>query len=416
MATFRYDCLTEQHERARGHLEADSAKHARSQLRARGLTVLEVTPLSNQTASSSTSILTQGATTKPTHFNWGRHLNAGQQALCARQLGSLLAAGLPLERALGVLIEQADQVLVGERLAAVRGEVLAGHSLADALARYPQDFPALMRAVVAAGEASGQLAGVLERLADYLEGRNALRQKVIMAFTYPVLVTSVALLVVLILMTYVVPQIVEVFANTKQSLPFLTRALIVLSDALRHYGWIALVGLVGAALAARAAVQRPAVRLRWHARLLTAPVLGKVLQASNTAHFASTLAILVGSGVPLLRALQAAGETMSNLSLQAVLTAATQRVREGSPLARALAVEKAFPPVLLHMIASGESTGQLPSMLERAGEGQRREVERRAILLTQLLEPLLILGMGVIVLLIVLAVLMPIIEINHLIR
>ncbi|RCS56807.1 type II secretion system inner membrane protein GspF [Parvibium lacunae] len=408
MPSYRYQALAANQQTEQGHVDADSLKQARNVLRARGLTVLSVEPL----GASATG--TSGGQRAATLF--GPRLSAHQRTLAVRQLASLLTAGLPLERALAVLVEQAESAILAERLAAVRSEVLAGHSLAEALGRYPRDFPALMCALVAAGEASGQLAGVLERLADYLEARGALTQKVVMAFTYPAIVTVVSLLVVLALMTYVVPQIVQVFTSTKQTLPWLTVALIAVSDFLRHYGWMIGLMIVAAAITARQLLQRPALRLRWHHWLLRAPVLGKLLNASNTAHFASTLAILVGSGVPLLRALQAGGETLSNRWLQERVAQAAQRVREGSSLARALGEHKAFPPVLVHMIGSGEATGQLPAMLDRAAAGQRQEVERRAVLLTQLLEPVLILGMGLIVLIIVLAVLLPIIEINQMIR
>jgi general secretion pathway protein F len=304
--------------------------------------------------------------------------------------------------------------------------VLAGSSLSNALARHRRQFPDIYRALIAAGEESGKLGSVLGSLADYVEERAKLQQKITLAFVYPVIVTLVALAVVIGLLTYVVPQVVQVFANTRQALPWLTRALIALSDFVRAYGWILLLLAVIAAFAVRRLLQLEAVRLRWHKRLLQMPVVGVLSRSLNTARFASTLAILAGGGVPMLRALQAAGETVSNLAMRARVLEATQRVREGFSLARALRTSsdedsqpgraRLFPPVLIHLIASGEATGKLPEMLGRAADIHAREAERRAMFFTSLLEPILILAMGVVVMLIVLAVLLPIIEINQLAR
>jgi general secretion pathway protein F len=263
-------------------------------------------------------------------------------------------------------------------------------------------------------------------LADFIEERARLQQKITLAFVYPAILTVVSLLVVVFLLTYVIPQVVQVFTQTKQALPILTRAMIGLSAFLRSYGWMLIVGIVAVALAARRALRVDPVRLQWHRRVLLLPVVGALSRTLNTARFASTLAILVGSGVPMLRSLQAAGETVTNLALRARVADAAQRVREGASLSRALRAEdddraapgrsRLFPPVLIHLIGSGEATGKLPEMLVRAADMHAREAERRTMLLTSLLEPALILTMGVIVMLIVLAVLMPIIEINSMAR
>jgi general secretion pathway protein F len=341
-------------------------------------------------------------------------------------LASLLGAQLPVADALNVMVEQSEKQQVRELMAAIRTDVLAGSSLSNALARHRRQFPGIYRALIAAGEESGKLGSVLASLADYVEERSRLQQKITLAFVYPAIVTLVALAVVIGLLTYVVPQVVQVFTNTKQALPWLTRALIALSDFVRAWGWLLAVLAAVAAVVVRRLLRTESVRLAWHRRLLRLPVVGVLSRTLNTARFASTLSILVGSGVPMLRALQAAGETVSNLAMRARVLEATQRVREGFSLARALraggdeerqpGATRLFPPVLIHLIASGEATGKLPEMLGRAADIHAREAERRALFFTSLLEPVLILTMGVVVMLIVLAVLLPIIEINQLAR
>jgi general secretion pathway protein F len=301
-------------------------------------------------------------------------------------------------------------------IASIRSEVMGGVSFSDALSRHPRDFADIYRALVASGEQIGQLSRVLSRLADYIERRNALVQKVKLAFTYPAIVTVVAFAIVIFLLTYVVPQIVSVFANTKQKLPLLTVIMLAISDFVRHYGIYVLL-LLGAALYAwRSALKNPVIKRRWHTWLLTAPLYGKFERSLNTSRFASTLAITTGSGVPILRALQTSRDTLSNVAMRELVEDASNSVREGVSLARALSVQKHFPPMLIHMIRAGEITGELPAMLERAASAQEQDLERRTLTIAGLLEPALILAMGVVVLLIVLAVLMPIIEINQLVR
>lgn len=257
---------------------------------------------------------------------------------------------------------------------------------------------------------------MLARLADYIERRNSMVQKVKLAFTYPAIVTIVAFAIVIFLLTYVVPQIVSVFANTKQQLPFLTVMMLAISDFVRNYGWIVALIVFGLFMAWRQALKNPDIKLRWHSWLLNAPLYGKFERSLNTARFASTLAITTGSGVPILRALQTSRDTLSNVAMRAQVEDATNDVREGVSLARALSGHKHFPPMLIHMIRAGEVTGELPAMLDRAANAQEQDLERRAMTIAGLLEPALILAMGVVVLLIVLAVLMPIIEINQLVR
>ena len=257
---------------------------------------------------------------------------------------------------------------------------------------------------------------MLSRLADFVERRNALVQKLRLAFTYPAIVTAVAFAIVIFLLTYVVPQIVSVFANTRQQLPFLTVAMLALSNFVRHWGWLLTLILVAAGMGARWALRDPPVKMRWDTWKLSAPVYGRFERSLNTSRFASTLAITISSGVPILRALQTSRDTLSNVALRAQVEAATASVREGVGLARALSDHPHFPPLLVHMIRAGEVTGELPAMLNRAAQMQEQDLERRALTIAGLLEPVLILAMGVVVLLIVLAVLMPIIEINQLVR
>jgi len=403
MPAFRYEAADAAGKTDKGVIEADSARQARTVLRARGLTPLVVDALGAQA-------------TKRSGSSFGKRLSAQENALVTRQLASLLVAGLPLDEALAALADQAERAYVGELLASIRAEVVGGSSLSVALSQHPKDFPDIYRALVSAGEHSGNLGLVLSRLADYIESRNALTSKIKLAFTYPAIVTVVAFAIVIFLLSYVVPQVVSVFANTKQKLPTLTIIMLWLSDFVRNWGWLAAIVLAVIGVLIRNLLKQPALRLSWHKWLLTAPLFGKLVRGYNTARFASTLAILTSAGVPILRGLQAAGETLNNVALKTNVEDASTRVREGTSLARALAAQNQFPPVLVHLIRSGEATGNLPAMLERAAQGEAQELERRTLFLTGLLEPALILTMGVVVLLIVLAVLMPIIEINQLVH
>nr|WP_315592933.1 type II secretion system inner membrane protein GspF [uncultured Cupriavidus sp.] len=405
MPAYRYEAADAAGRADRGVIEADSPRQARSQLRARGLTPITVDPLAGA-----------GLAQRSGGGLFVRRLSTQEQALFTRQLASLIISGLPLDEALGALADQAERQYVHELLAGIRAEVMGGSSLSVALAQHPKDFPDIYRALVSAGEHSGHLGVVLERLATYIETRNALRSKIMLAFTYPAIVTVVAFAIVIFLLSYVVPQVVSVFANTKQKLPTLTIIMLWLSDFVRNWWWAGLGVIAVIAAIVRSLLKQPDVRLSWHRWLLTAPLVGKLIRGYNTARFASTLAILVSAGVPILRSLQAAGETLTNVALKTNVDDATTRVREGASLARALAAQNQFPPVLVHLIRSGEATGNLPVMLDRAATGEGQELERRTLFLTSLLEPLLILTMGVVVLLIVLAVLMPIIEINQLVR
>ena len=405
MAAFRYEAYDAAGRLKKGVLEADTARQLRARLREQGLLVAEVATVSEATMARGSN-----------RWHWRRGLSGTQLSLVTRQFATLLAAGLPVEQTLNALIEQADTDYQRQVLAGVRGEVLAGHSLARALQKYPRVFPELYITLVAAGEQSGRLGEVMERLAAYTQSHQALRQKVGLAFIYPAIVTLVAGTVVLGLLTYVVPQVVSVFQNTNQTLPWLTRALIGLSDFLRISGWLWLIAIAVAIWAARRALRLPPTRLRFHRWLLRLPLVGALVRGVNSAQLASTLAILVGSGVPLLAALQAGAGVVNNLPMRQAVEEAARKVREGGSLSRALAAAKLFPPMLVHMIASGEASGRLVHMLERAAAQQSREMENRVMGLTSLLEPLLIVVMGVVVLVIVLAILLPIFEMNQLVR
>jgi general secretion pathway protein F len=406
MPAFRYEAVDAGGITRKGVLNADSPRAARSDLRLQGLTPLNVEAIAAQVDESGVA----------RSRGFGERLSQVELALFTRQLASLLEAGLPLEQAFTALLEQAERAYVRDLIASIRSEVMGGAPFSAALSRHPRDFAEIYRALVASGEQIGQLARVLARLADYIERRNALVQRVRLAFTYPAIVTVVAFAIVIFLLTYVVPQIVSVFANTKQKLPVLTTMMLAVSDFTRAYGiYVALI-VIALWFAWRRALRNPALKLRWHAWLLDAPVYGRFERSLNTARFASTLAITTGSGVPILRALDTSRDTLSNVAMKSLVEDATASVREGASLARALSAQKYFPPMLVHMIRAGEITGELPAMLERAADSQQADLERRALTIAGLLEPVLILAMGLVVLLIVLAVLMPIIEINQLVR
>jgi general secretion pathway protein F len=400
MPAFRYEAANAAGRIETGLIDADTPKLARSVLRERGLTPIKV---------DTTEVADQ-------RRQIGNRMRQADLVLATRQLASLLSAKLPLEQALNAVVDQAEKGTMRDRFAAVRADVIGGQTFAESLARYPRDFPDIYRALIASGEQSGNLGLVMERLADYLEARSVLGQKLVTAFIYPVIVTLVAIGVIILLLTYVVPQVVGVFAQTKQKLPWLTEVLIWLSAVARTYGIYIAGVLIAGFIAFRYSLRAPATRLAWHGVLLRLPLFGRLIRGFNTARFAGTLAILTSAGVPLLRALDAGAQTINNLVLREAVNEAIGRVREGVPLGKALGATKQFPAMLVHLINSGEATGTMPEMLERASKTVGGEVERRALAMTTILEPMLILGMGVIVLLIVIAVMLPIIEINQLVR
>ena len=404
MPAFRYEALLADGKNKTGIINADSARAARAELRLQGLTPIQIDQIASE----------QNHLGKRNLF--ADKLSSLELSLFTRQLASLLEAGLPLEQSLSALLEQAERDYVRDLVAGIRAEVMAGRPLSDVLKQHPRDFEGIYVALIGSGEQIGQLARVLSRLADYIERRNALVQKVRLAFTYPAIVTVVAFAIVIFLLAYVVPQIVSVFANTKQKLPLLTVIMLGISDFVRAYGIYVGILVVGLFWSWKQVLKNPEARLRWHSWLLRAPLVGKFERSLNTSRFASTLAITIGSGVPILQALQTSRDTLSNTAMRNQVENATAAVREGVSLARALSTHQYFPPLLIHMIRAGEVTGNLPDMLERAADSQQQDLERRALTIAGLLEPVLILAMGVVVLLIVLAVLMPIIEINQLVH
>jgi general secretion pathway protein F len=400
MPAYRFEALDAAGKSSSGLLEADNAKAARAQLRAQSLVPLAVA----QVASGS------GAEARLTFSR--RVFSTTELSVWTRQLAGLVVSGLPLERALTALGDEAEDHRQRELVAHLKSEVNAGSPFARALAGSPREFDDVYRAVVAAGEQSGALGAVLERLADDLEERQALKGKLIGAIAYPAIVSVIAVVIVVFLVTYVVPQVASVFTSSKRALPGLTVAMLAISAFLRDYGWLLLLALVAAGSTLKLMLRSEGFRERFDAALLTVPLAGRLARGYNAARFAGTLAMLAGAGVPILKALQAAAETLSNRAMRSDALDALVQVREGAPLASALATKKRFPGLLAMFARLGEQTGQLPQMLDRAARQLGAEMQRRAMAAATLLEPLLIVAMGGVVMLIVLAVLLPIIQLN----
>ena len=404
MPAFKYEALDAAGKARSGLLEADNPKAARGQLRAQALVPLQVTPVGADSASASGA----SASTR-----WSRRVfDRNALTVWTRQMAGLVGAGLPLERALTALADEAEQPRQRELIAHLRSEVNAGTPFARALAGAPREFDEVYCAVVAAGEQSGALGAVLDKLADDLEERQALRAKLIGAMLYPAIVSLIAVVIVTFLVSYVVPQVATVFTSSKRALPGRTVAMMMISGFVRAYGWLVLIGLLAAGFGFALLRRGEAFRARSDAALLRLPLAGRLARGYNAARFAGTLAMLAGAGVPILKALQAAAQTLGNRAMRADAMDALVQVREGAPLASALAAKKRFPGLLAMFARLGEQTGELPLMLQRAANQLGAEVQRRAMALATILEPLLIVVMGVVVMLIVLAVLLPIIQLN----
>jgi len=403
MPAFAYQALDDAGKTQRGVLQGDTARAVRGTLRERGLNPLSVEEVRDGEA-------------KATGVFARRGIGGAELALLTRQLATLIGAGLPIDEALGALSEQAENERQRRMTVALRARVMEGASLAQAMAEFPESFPEIFRATVGAGEQSGRLSTVLEKLADYAEARDALKQKIIAALAYPVLLAIVALAVVMGLLTWVVPQIVGVFENLHQSLPLATRALMALSAFMRAWGWLVLIVLVVAIVGARIALRSDAVRFRWHAWMLRVPLVGRLTRAANTARATRTLALLAESAVPLLDALGIAAQVVPNLPMREAMRRAAFKVREGSAFSRALGESGLFPPVALRLIASGERSGELPRMLGEAAAQQQRELDRWLAALTAVLGPAVILLVGAMVLFIVLAILLPIFSLNQMVK
>ena len=408
MPAFSFEALDDQGLTRKGVVEADTAKAARGQLRAQALVPLTVELVGDQ-ASNGAGAAGRSLFTRPV-------FGATALAIWTRQLAGLVSSGLPLERALTALSEESDNERQRHLVAVLRAEVNAGSTFARSLQQHPREFSDIYCAVIGAGEHSGKLGLVLERLADDLEERQELKARLVGAALYPAIVTLVAIAIVLFLVSYVVPQVASVFAGSKRALPFLTVAMLAISSFVRTYGVWMLAALVLIAIGARWSLSIEAFREKFDAAWLNVPVVGRLARGYNAARFASTLAMLAGAGVPILKALQAAAETLHNRALRADALDALVLVREGAPLASALAQKRKFPSLLPMFARLGEQTGQLPVMLQRAATQLSAEVQRRSMQLATILEPLLIVTMGVVVMLIVLAVLLPIIQLNQLVK
>ena len=402
MPAYTFEALQADGKSRKGVIEADTVRAARALLRTQALVPLSVEPVTG----SGGSVLTRP-------IGGARAFNSAQLAIWTRQLAGLVSSGLTLERALTALVDEAEHERQRHLIAALRAEVNAGAPLAGAMAQHPRDFSPVYTAVVAAGEQGGHLGAVLERLADDLEERQTLKARLIGAALYPAIVTVVAIVIVIFLVSYVVPQVATVFAGSKQALPTLTVLMLAVSQLVRAWGWWLLVTIVLIAVGARLALRNNRLRQKFDALWLRLPLVGRLSRGYNAARFGATLAMLAGAGVPILRALQAAGQTLNNTAMRADAEDALVMVREGAPLAAALAQKKRFPGLLAMFARLGEQTGQLPMMLQRASTQLSAEVQRRALQLATVLEPLLIVVMGVVVLLIVLAVMLPIIQLNQ---
>ena len=404
MGAFEYTALDAGGHERKGILEGDTPRHIRQLLREQQLLPVTVAEVAQREAKRQRS------------FSLVRRVSPADLALLTRQLATLVRAGLPLEESLLAVSQQTEKPRVQSIVLGVRSKVMEGHTLAAGFAEFPRVFPEIYRATVAAGEQAGHLDSVLERLAEYTESREQIRQKVLAALLYPIVLTVMCFTIVSFLLVFVVPKVVSVFESTKAKLPLITRALIGTSDFFRLYGIYLLAGAVLAAWLLRRWLRDPAARRRFHAWQLRVPVLGKLVRGFNTARFTRTFSICSGSAVPVLEAMRIAGEVVTNLPMRDAVAAAAARVREGAPIGRSLAVSRLFPPMTIHLISSGESSGELESMLERASISQERELDGLLAALVGLLGPLLIVLMGLFVMAIVFAMLLPIFEMNNLIH
>ena len=404
MPAYSFEALDAQGQTRRGVMEAETAKAARSQLRAQALVPLHVQPVQRESRGLNTVI-------------WeSKVFSTTALAVWTRQLAGLVNSGLPIERALSALSDEADTDRQRDLVSALRTEVNAGAPFAKALAQHPREFSAIFVAVIGAGEQSGHLGLVLDRLADDLQAQQNLKGKLLAAGLYPAIVSTVALLIVLFLLAYVVPQVAQVFSSNQRALPVLTRFMLGLSDVVKNYWWLGLTLLIAGVVALRVTLKQPTLRRQFDAAWLQLPLIGRLARGYNAARFANTLAMLAAAGVPILKALQAATDTLSNTALRQDAQDAWVLVREGAPLASALAQHPRFPRLLVMFSRLGEQTGTLPTMLQRAADQLSEEVQRRALQLATVLEPLLIVAMGGMVMLIVLAVMLPIIQLNTWVR
>ena len=407
MGAFDYVAVDNTGRERKGVIEGDTPRHVRQLLREQGLLPVAVDEVVEKKESGSRT---------PLSLRFQRGLSAADLALITRQLATLVKSGLPLEEALLAVSQQTDKPRVRSIVLGVRSKVMEGHTLADGLSDFPGSFPEIYRATVAASEQSGHLDAVLERLADYTDNRQQLRSRTLSAMLYPVLLFGVCVVIVFFLLVSVVPKVVEVFRTSEAELPVLTQLLIGGSDFMREYGLWLVVAIGGAIFLFNRWLRIESNRRRWHAFLLRLPLVGKVVRGSNTARFARTLSTLTASTVPVLEALRISSEVVTNLPMKGAVEEAAVRVREGAPIGRSLGSSRVFPPMMIHLISSGETSGELDTMLERAAVHQERELDTILQAVVGLLGPLMILVMGGLVLLIVLAMLLPIFELNQLVK
>ena len=407
MGAFEYVAVDATGRERKGVIEGDTPRHVRQLLREQSLLPVAVNEVQQQEAARAR---------KPLSFGFQRGLSATDLALVTRQLATLVKSALPLEEALLAVSQQTDKPRVRSVILGVRSRVMEGHTLGDGLGDFPGSFPEIYRATIAASEQSGHLDAVLERLADYTDNRQQLRSRTTAALLYPVLLFVVCLAIVFFLLVSVVPKIVEVFRNSNAELPLLTQILIASSDFMRAYGLVLVIAIAAAIFLFVRSLRIEANRRRWHHFLLRLPLIGKVVRAGNTARFARTLSTLTASTVPVLEALRISGEVVTNLPMRKAVDEAAVRVREGGAIGRSLGQSRLFPPMMIHLISSGETSGELDTMLERAAVHQERELDSILQAVVGLLGPIMILVMGGMVLLIVLAMLMPIFQLNDLVR
>ena len=407
MASFSYVALTPEGRRKKGIIEADSEKQVRQKLRKQSLVPVEVKSAAGQL---------KGDTGKGSRFTLMRtSMNSAALCLATRQLATLVEATIPVEEALATVAEQGEKPGQKALLSEGRSQVLEGKSLAEALSRFPRVFSRLYRSMVAAGEKSGHLDTVLERLADYTENQQKIKAKIIQAMIYPTVLTLVAVGVIIVLLTSVVPKVVSQFAHMKRALPTSTNILIAISDFLRDYGLYIGIALIVIIFAIGALLRKPSISMKWDTVILGMPVVGKVAKGLNTARFARTLAILNSSAVPLLDGMKISGEVLSNAKARELLQNAASEIREGRSLHEALTATGLFPPMMLHMIAAGEKSGELDSMLKRAADSQDSEFERLVSMALSIFEPMLIVSMAGVVLFIVMSILQPILQMNSMV-
>lgn len=404
MQTFNYKAIDKKSKEKSGVIQAEGPKQARQLLREKGLVVSHIESEKDRKEKTSKNVTFKK---KP--------ISSLELSLITRQFSILINSGMSVEQSLGALSDQLESHEQKAIMSGVRSEVLSGRQLAASLRMYPKVFPPVYCSLVNAGEQSGSLGNVMTKLADYSDKTRELTSKIMMALLYPVIVSIVATMVIVALLVFVVPQVVKVFEASKQTLPLITRGMIAASNGLRSYGIYLLIAIILSSIVFMRSLKKPENKINFHRRLLNLPIAGKLLTNIDIARFTNTLSMLLSSGVPMLNALEAARDTLSNFMLKSAVDRAVKMVREGVGLAVALNAQKAFPPVVIHLIASGEKSGNLDHLLEQAGSHQELELSHRSQLLTGILEPALIVFMGAVVMLIVIGIMLPILNMNKMV-